>query len=252
MSSIAQNPGWKMTEQRELTRGQINKPFSSVALVGVDGSGKSTVARALLESSPVSLKYIYMGVNIESSNIALPTSRLAHQWKVHQHKKALLRLNKSVPEKVTLSGIEHRTVQRGRLGRCARLLRRISEEVYRQLFSWAYQMRGHVVLYDRHFLFDACPSTEEAGRYNFTDRVHHWFLRCLYPRPGLVVFLDAPASVLYERKKEVPVEYLERERLKIAKRSCYAGKFVTVDTTRPIHEVVSQINFLIRDYCVGR
>jgi thymidylate kinase len=238
-----------MTEQMKSTRGRKLKPFSSVALVGPDGSGKSTVAKALLESSPVPLKYIYMGVNIESSNIALPTSRLAHMWKVHQHKKNLRRLNKSVPEKVTLSGIEHRTVQRGGLARFARLLRRISEEVYRQIFSWIYQVRGHVVLYDRHFLFDACPSAEEVGSYSFTDSVHHWFLRYLYPRPGLVVFLDAPALLLYARKKEVPVEYLERERLKIAKRSCYARKFVTVDTTKPFEEVVSQVNHLISEYC---
>ena len=47
-----------------------------IAIIGADGAGKSTVARALEASLPFRTKYIYMGSNIESSNIALPTSRL--------------------------------------------------------------------------------------------------------------------------------------------------------------------------------
>ena len=48
----------------------------SVALIGPDGAGKTTIARMLEERSPLPLKYIYMGVNIAASNFALPTSRL--------------------------------------------------------------------------------------------------------------------------------------------------------------------------------
>jgi len=47
----------------------------SVALVGPDGAGKSTVGRALLESSPFPCKVIYVGDNLEACKLALPTSR---------------------------------------------------------------------------------------------------------------------------------------------------------------------------------
>ena len=50
--------------------------MTTVAIIGADGAGKSTVAKALEGSMPLPTKYIYMGANIESANIALPTSRL--------------------------------------------------------------------------------------------------------------------------------------------------------------------------------
>ena len=49
----------------------------TVAIVGTDGAGKSTVVRGLSESLSVPCKKLYMGPNIESSNVALPRSRLA-------------------------------------------------------------------------------------------------------------------------------------------------------------------------------
>ena len=134
----------------------MTKPYcSTIALIGPDGSGKSTVAAALMSQPVVPLKYLYMGTSIESSNHALFTSRLAHRWKVYQHKKALQQQGEVVPEQITLHGAEHRIDKRGKLGGGIRLLRRISEEIYRQLISWGYQGLGNVVLYDRHFLFDA-------------------------------------------------------------------------------------------------
>ena len=249
MSSIAQKPEGTKTEQAGVAQQRSQQRYSTVALIGADGSGKSTVARALLETCPLPLKYLYMGTSIESSNYALPTSRLVHKWKVYRHKKSLQQSGEQVPREVNLHGIEHRVDKRGKLGGVGRLLRRVSEESYRQLVSWVFQLRGNVVLYDRHFLFDACPVPNDTGYHRFTDRVHNWFLKKLYPRPGLVIFLDAPAEVLYARKQEVPLEYLEREREKILKKRCYGKTFVTVDTTMELAEVVTRINALLLDHC---
>ena len=46
-----------------------------IALIGGDGAGKTTLTRMLVEAEPQRLHYLYMGVNVESSNVALPTSR---------------------------------------------------------------------------------------------------------------------------------------------------------------------------------
>ncbi|MDA7924785.1 hypothetical protein N9B60_05235 [Mariniblastus sp.] len=129
------------------------------------------------------------------------------------------------------------------------MFRRVSEEIYRQIVSWMFQLRGYVVLYDRHFLFDACPEPTDVIKHRLTDAVHNWFLRRLYPRPGLAIFLDAPAEVLYERKQEVPVAFLEEERRVLLLKRSYAKTFVIVDTTKPLEQVATTINDLIYDHC---
>jgi hypothetical protein len=70
----------------------------TVALIGPDGCGKTSVARLLLQTSRVSMKYLYMGLSIDSSNAALPTSRLVHWWKVRQHKRSLRASGREVPD----------------------------------------------------------------------------------------------------------------------------------------------------------
>ncbi len=250
MSSIAQKPERQDSRTKGTSQRQVR--YTTVALIGPDGSGKTAVAKALLETCPLPLKYLYMGTSIESSNVALPTSRLIHKWKVYRHKKALARSGKVVPEKVTFHGLEHRIETRGKLGGIVRLLRRISEESYRQLVAWTYQIRGNIVLYDRHFLFDACPiPTADTRKNRLTDRIHFWFLKQLYPRPGLAIFLDAPADVLFARKQEVPLEYLERDRQHLMEKRCYARKFVLIDATQPLEEVLIIVNKLLLNHCAN-
>ena len=53
----------------------------TVALIGPDGAGKSTIGRKLQQISPIPMKYVYMGVNLESSNLVLPTTRLLLEMK---------------------------------------------------------------------------------------------------------------------------------------------------------------------------
>ena len=48
----------------------------SIALVGPDGVGKTTISNHLKKSFPLPVKSIYMGLNREASNYSLPTT----QW----------------------------------------------------------------------------------------------------------------------------------------------------------------------------
>ena len=251
MSGIAQKPKRVKPQSKIVAKKKGDVRFSTVALIGPDGAGKTTVAKAVLETCPLPIKYLYMGVSIESSNVALPTSRLIHKWRVYKHRKTLERSGKEIPERITLHGLEHRLVpvRRGRLGAFASLLHRISELSYRQLVSWFYQLRGNIVLYDRHFLFDLRTVPTDTDKYLFTERVHCWFLQKLYPRPGLVICLDAPADVMYARKQQEPIEYLQLKRERLAQKSCYAKKYVSVDTTKPLEEVIEIVNELILYHC---
>jgi ABC-type branched-subunit amino acid transport system ATPase component len=48
----------------------------TVALIGPDGAGKTTIGRRIEHTLPLPVKYVYMGVNLDSSNHMLPTTRL--------------------------------------------------------------------------------------------------------------------------------------------------------------------------------
>ncbi len=221
----------------------------TVALIGADGSGKTTIAKRLLESFPLPIKYLYMGVSVESSNVALPTSRLVHAWKVHRHKRSLKATGAAIPEKISLHSLEHRIDRRGKLGAVVRLLNRVSEESYRQLISWIYQLRGYIVLYDRHFFFDVGSAPSKKQHQRLTERIHNWFLWRVYPRPELVIFLDAPPEVLYQRKREVPTEYLQGVRERLLEKGAQAANFVRIDTTQPVDLVLASVSETIMQHC---
>lgn len=223
--------------------------MATIALIGPDGAGKTSVAEQLLRTSRHPLKYVYMGTSIESSNIALPTSRLVHRIKVMQARRAMRRRGEPAAGAVTLHGVEHRHDRRGRVGAGFRLLRRVSEEVYRQLWSWGYQLAGRVVLYDRHFLFDSLPDpSAPASERRLTDRIHDWFLRRLYPRPDLTILLTAGADVLYARKQEVPIDYLEADTRALRSKRIYAKAFIEVDASLPLDRVVARVDALIAQH----
>lgn len=216
--------------------------MATVALIGPDGTGKTTIARALVHSNAVPMKYLYMGMSIESSNVALPTSRLLHRIELAKHARSLREAHQPVPDDIGLHGLEHRFDQRGKVGAFARLLLRLSEEVYRQLVSWWYQQRGYLVVYDRHFIFDMLPGPSDLGtKRRLTERVHNWFLRAVYPRPDVVVFLDAPSEILAARKQEVPEWYLQQNRENLLEKRPYAKEWIVIDASQPLERVIDQI-----------
>lgn len=206
----------------------------SVALIGPDGAGKTTLTRRLEESRLLPFRYLYMGVNLEASVVALPTARLAGLLKrrVNRGRSASGPLPPATPGG---RGV------RARLRAVARLGNRLVDEWYRQLVSWYLQLRGYVVLYDRHYVFDFAPEIAARPAETLDRRLHRWCLTHLYPRPDLVIFLDAPGSVLFARKGESTAEELERRRQGFLRQGERIRNFVRVDATRPLEVVYQDI-----------
>jgi thymidylate kinase len=122
-----------------------------------------------------------------------------------------------------------------------RLTNRLAEEWYRQALAWRWERSGAVVVFDRHFFVDYHAYDVSAERRSAGQRVHGAVLARLYPKPDLVVYLDAPAEVLLARKGEGTLEALERRRGEYRAIRPLVERFVEVDATRPLPEVVEAV-----------
>ena len=127
----------------------------------------------------------------------------------------------------------------------------ITEEWLRQLLAASYTRRGYVVVFDRHFFADHHGSEElvrRAAPRTPVATAHSWMLEHVYPRPELVICLDAPAEVLWQRKREDSVEWIEARRRQYLKLADDVPAFALVDADRPVEAVHSDVLRVIRDH----
>jgi thymidylate kinase len=222
----------------------------TIALIGPDGTGKSTISKMLQSSLPVPTKYIYMGINLEASNIMLPTTWLWYKIKGANGRELEMggppdpnRIDR-IPNKNFLKRIA-REIKSG-----LRTANLIAEEWFRQLVAWYYQAGGYIVILDRHYYFDYYKYhiADIGAGSTISDRVHGLMLNYIFPKPSLVIFLDAPAGILFSRKAEGTVELLEQRRQEYLRFQDDVENFVTVDTTQSMHEVAFQVTNLVMNF----
>ena len=222
----------------------------TAALIGPDGSGKSLVSKQLVSVlSDMPIKRVYMGINLEASNLMLPTTRLLLTMKrasggrpdmAGPYEPSASRRSSKNPVKRLLSGIKD----------WALLANRVAEEWFRQLVAWTYLRRGFNVLFDRHFVLDYYfydMAYDDPGK-PLHRRVHGYLLKHYYPCPDLVIYLDAPAELLFERKKEGTVESIERRRQEYLSLCEVVPAFEVVDASQPVEQVVQQAAEIIRRF----
>ncbi|MBW3542840.1 MAG: AAA family ATPase [Planctomycetes bacterium] len=225
----------------------------SVAVIGPDGAGKTTLCRRLVETLPWRTRYVYMGVNGDASNRLLVTTRLVRFVK----RIAGSRPDTAGPRDAT-AGPQR---PRGLLKRAVRSLKsslslanRIADEWYRQVVAWWYRLRGCVVLFDRHYFadyyaYDIAPQPEprSLGR-----RLHGLMLARLYPRPDLTIYLDAPAETLFARKREGTLQLLEQRRRDYLQVGETLSSFAVVDAARPPDDVLADVSRRITEFHAAR
>jgi thymidylate kinase len=224
----------------------------TVALIGPDGAGKTTVARQLEALLPVPVTYLYMGVNPDSSNYLLPTTRLLHAVRRARGAKPDKGGPRDTqrPERAPSQGSLRRSLRSARS--FVRLANRLGEEWHRAFVAARHRRRGSIVVFDRHFFADYYAYDVASRKGSASRRVHGFVLSRLYPKPDLVVYLDAPADVLLERKGEGTLESLERRRHEYLELGEVMRTFAVVDADRPLDDVVGQVARLIEDFSRSR
>lgn len=217
----------------------------SVALIGADGTGKSTISRRVVETLGLPARHVYMGVNLESSNLLLPTTRLLLEAKrLRGRRPDAVGPPRSQPRQS--GGVVRRVL--GGVKSALRLLNWAAEEWFRQAVVWWHQRRGYVVVLDRHFYADYYRHGIANGEdVPLASRLHGAMLARFYPRPDLFILLDAPAEVLFNRKGEGTVLLLAERQQEYREMCAAQGNCEVVSAEQPVEEAVAQIAAMIRD-----
>jgi thymidylate kinase len=214
----------------------------TVALIGPDGAGKTTISSRLEAELGVPVKPIYMGVNLHSSGVTLPHMRLVRA----------LRLRADAGNPDARSDIPtHRSPPATRVGRSAaavraslRLANWLAEESYRLAVAAYHKRRGTVVVFDRHFFADHDAAARNGA--SRTQRLHGYVRRNVFPKPDLVIFLDAPAELLHARKPEGPLARVQKKRQEYLDLHAVLPDSVVVDAGLPVDEVAKSVAAAIR------
>ncbi len=230
----------------------------SVSLIGPDGVGKTTVAKELEASFPFPVKYIYMGDNVEACNFLLPTTKW---WKTrHGHSKAngpnnVASANKNMQDRKWQSSLlrePHRFALRS-IRKTVGFGNRILDEWYRNLVALYFSIRGYIVVFDRHFLYDYYhfDVQPDNARRSFKRRLHGFLLKHTIGEPDLVICMDAPGEVVYKRKGEFSVDFLEMRRLQYRTLQSDIKNFAIIDADRRLDLVISDVSQLILKFYVN-
>ena len=121
---------------------------------------------------------------------------------------------------------------------------------FRQLVAWRFVRRGYIVLFDRHFFTDYYTydiASNGADR-RLSSRIHGWLLEHVYPKPDLVIYLDAPAEVLFARKGEGGLELLERRRQDYLNLRNLVDHCAVVDASLPEDDVARAVTETIESF----
>ncbi len=216
----------------------------TVALVGADGAGKTSIGQQLPALLGRPARYVYLGANPAAATHALPTTRLVHRLRVARRGAAAAAggppaLDRSLgPPAGRSSAARALASARSAL----RVTHQLAEGSYQRAVIGWHRWRGRVVIVDRWYGADHHAHELAPGRrLTLGRRVRAAFLRRAFPAPDLVLVLDAPAEVLHARKGEGSLAELAQRRQEYLDYLATVDRGEKVDAARPLADVTRAV-----------
>ena len=199
----------------------ISPPGICLAILGPDGSGKSTVIQAVKER----LEYFFG----ETED---------RHWRPHFLRDVGVLLNKREQAAGPVSNPHGRPPHSITVSALRFFYYWLDYWLGYPLRVWKFRAKNHLVIFDRYAQDMWCDP--RRYRLHLPDGLMKFFCR-LTPQPELTFVLLASAEVIHQRKGEVPMETL-RELLQRYGEAVQGGAHArAVDCSRPVNQVADEI-----------
>lgn len=99
---------------------------------------------------------------------------------------------------------------------------------------------SHLILFDRYF-YDYCIQNPQITPDNFLFRV----LSLIVPRPDLIIYLNAPAELIFDRKPELTVDEIRAQEKICREITRREPRAFLIDNTLPLDTVIDNIRTII-------
>ena len=212
------------------------KQGMTIAFLAPDGSGKSTIINGITQTCGSAFSGI--------SYFHFRPEWLRNLGQIHISRRSQEPPKALAPgEEPPRNATPHAVKKQGKLISLVRFMYYNLDFVFGHFFKiLPLKKQNHLIIFDRYY-YDYFADMIRY-KYDISPRLVDFCCK-LIPRPDLVFVLDADETVIYERKREVPVEEIARQRKSYASLLERNLNAVMVNVDRNVDDIIAEVTACI-------